>query len=262
MKQPRMIIFDANNWFRRRAEASTTGTPIRDCYNEVLRLSQNATCVVVWDGFKSLEARRKIYPAYKEKRNKPGNDFFESQKLFQKILEFSAATQVKVDGYEGDDVVAAIATRYRDYCDISISSNDGDLWQLGLPMDREKFPEEPHRVALYKTMVGDPSDNIGGAKGFGKGAWAKLTNPQKDMLHQIIASSRSMTAGEITEKVADFYPNKALAWFTSPEGQSLLKTYYSIVNFLPVPWDLIEKNMKAGLNQPTLANPIFEEYML
>lgn len=257
----KLIIIDGNNWFRRKAESDITGFPVRTCFNIIRNMRDPV--VVVWDGYNSLEPRRKIYPEYKKGRNKPGEDFYSSQKLFQEILELTQAVQVKVDGFEGDDVIAAIAKQYCGSCEIYIDSNDADLGQLGFIMSRPTpLPEKAHMLALYKTIVGDSSDNIPGAKGFGKTTWAKLTEEQKNTLHQIVVSGFAMTEEEITEKVQEFYPKGALIWFLVKENREKLLDFYKIVNFLPIPWKQIEDNMKAGINRPDLVEPILKEFML
>lgn len=262
MNNVNMTIIDGNNWFRRKAEGDVLGTPVRTCFREINRMCESGLVILVWDGFKALEPRRALYPEYKMKRTSPGESFYESQKLFSQIAEFTSAIQIKVDGFEGDDVVAAVANKYRKDCSIRIESNDADLCQLGLPIARNSIPDEPHWIALMKTMVGDASDNIPGAKGFGKGAWEKLTSQQKDTLHQIVASGHQMTEEAIREKVQDFYPKSALNWFVEVENRNQLLTYYKIVNFIPIPWDVIEKNMKPGVGKPELADPILAEFML
>lgn len=257
----KLIIVDGNNWYRRRAETSVTGTPTRDCFTEIQRM--NDPVIVVWDGYHAKKARRDIYPEYKATRNTPAESFYESQKLFQQILGFSKAIQVKLDNYEGDDVIAAIVTQYRGQIDMMIESNDADLGQLGVVMSRATpLPEKPHYLALYKAIVGDPSDNIPGAKGFGKTTWGKLTDEQKNTLSQIILSGEQMTDEDITNKVQEFYPKGALKWFMIKENRAQLALFYKIVNFIPIPWAAIQAKMEQGLNRPDLAENIMLRFML
>ena len=255
-----MIIVDGNNWFRRRAETDIMGTPVRNCFYELQNKPVSVVCV--WDGFNALERRRLIFPDYKRNRVPAGDNIYESQNMLKKLLNLSKVVSVQVDGYEGDDVIAAIAERYKGKANIYIESNDLDLYQLGLPMSRDKFPDTPRWIQLLKTMVGDSSDNIPGAKGFGKKSWEGLSDEQKHKLETIIVSGHGLTEDEIQAQVGDFFPSKALTWFKSKENRKLLLDYYKIVGYVPVPWDLIEKNMVPGHNQPDLAEPVFQEYMI
>lgn len=256
-----LVIVDGNNWFRRRAESTLMGSPVRNCFHELH--NKNAMVVCVWDGFKALEARRKLYPDYKVKRIAPPSEHYASQNLLKQLLEFSRVTQVQVDGFEGDDVIAALVERYRkDFKSIYLESNDLDLYQLACPMARDKFPERPKWVQLFKTMVGDPSDNIPGAKGFGKGSWEKLTEDNKAMIEHIILFGWGYTPEEVKEKVQDFFPPKALQWFCEKENRQQLLTFHKVVGFVAVDMALINKGMKHGMNRPDLAEPIFVEFML
>lgn len=255
-----MIIVDGNNWFRRRAETDVMGAPVRNCFYELQNKPDTVICV--WDGFGGLDKRRAIYPEYKRNRKPAGDNIYDSQGMLKKLLKLSKVVSVQVDGYEGDDVIAAIAERYKPQTKVYIESNDLDLYPLGCPMSRDRFPELPKWVRLYKTMVGDSSDNIPGAKGFGEKSWTGLTEEQKHKIETIIVSGHGLTEEEIEAMVSDFYPSRGLAWFKSKENRKLLLDFYKIIGYIPVPWDLIEKNMIPGHNQPLLAEPIFQEYMI
>lgn len=256
----KMILVDGNNWFRRRAEIDIVGQPVRSCYNEIQRMTGLVFCI--WDGFKSLEKRRAIVPEYKVHRKTPGESIYENQDLLKKVLKLSKAINIQVNGVEGDDVIAHLAFKYREKYDVFIQSNDLDLYQLGCTMDRQKFPDKPHWIKLYKTMVGDPSDNIKGAAGFGKGGWEKLTDHDKQTLEAIITSGWGLTEGEVLEKVKPFLSPKVANWIALKPNLDLLVKYYKIVGFLPVSDKDVEDNMIVGINRPDLAEPIFKEFML
>jgi len=257
-----LTIVDGNNWFRRRAETDIMGLPVRKCFQEIQGNSEHV--IVVWDGMNANARRRAIYPDYKVKRITPGEDIFKSQDLLKRLLVLGKASQVQVDGYEGDDVVAALALYYKDKVDnIFIESNDADLGQLGFPMSRATpLPEKPEFIAIYKAIVGDASDNIPGAKGFGKGSWEKLTDAQKRMLHHVVANCINETETVIKAKVEAFFPPKALTWFVKKENRMQVLDFYRIVNFLPIPMSVIQSNTRVGLNVPGEALQILEEYFI
>jgi len=88
------------------------------------------------------------------------------------MCQFLPIACIRVKGWEADDVIATLV-RSEPNEQFIIESTDVDFMQLpNVRIAREKpAPVEPQYMRLYKTLVGDPSDNIGGLKGFGKGAW-------------------------------------------------------------------------------------------
>ena len=100
------------------------------------------------------------------------------------------ANVIKVTNGEADDYIIANASEGD-----TVWSNDRDLWVLldkvsiytqattkvTPDMLMQKFNTyKPHEVKLYKALVGDPSDNIPGRRGFGPGAWDKLPQEKRD----------------------------------------------------------------------------------
>jgi len=258
----KLYIIDFSNWSRRRIQLDALASPIRACFYEIQHKPQDTLVIVVADGFNSLKARRDIYPEYKMKRTPAGEDIYQTMKWLYDLLKLSRAITIKMEGYEADDVIAAIALKYKSkFESVFIDSNDLDLYQLGLPMSRGNFPEEPQWVRLMKTMVGDPSDNIPGCKGFGKGAWEKLSVKQKQILEHILVSGHGLLTEDIEALVKDFFPPGSLKWFLEKENRDRLRFFYKIIGFLPIPWDNITKAMVQGTNRPDLVEPILREFM-
>ncbi len=111
------------------------------------------------------------------------------------ILDAFGIEQIDVKGYEADDVIATLVENFKKIdsedgkidLEILILSNDRDLWQLVganvfvmLPV-KDGFVEwigpdqvntrmgfGVNRVADYKALKGDPSDNIPGVAGIGE----------------------------------------------------------------------------------------------
>lgn len=255
---PRINIIDGNNYFRAKAETAF-GSPVKQCFQEIQNMYGMVICT--WDGMYAKKARKDLYPEYKAKRVFAGEDIYASQNLLRELLVFSKAIQITVDGFEADDVIAKLVFKYKDVAPIFINSNDLDLYQLGQPMRRDSFPDKPEYIKIYKTMIGDPSDNIPGCKGFGKESWKKLTDQQKQILEAVIASGHLLTPTEIMEKVSFLAP-KFVTWMGVPENMTTLRLYYRIIGFIDIPDDVLSKNMIQGLNRPELAYPIMEKYML
>lgn len=260
----KLIIIDGNNWFRRRIETDPMGSPVKSCFYEIQNQPNDTVIFLVWDGYGALKMRREIYPDYKVHRKPAGENIYASQDLFKKVALLGKAISIEVPGFEGDDVIAFLARKYGPrFQEVFIESNDLDLYQLGYPMARQKYPEIPKNIAIYKTMVGDSSDNIPGCKGFGEKSWFDLQQNQKDMLAQIIISGYDrLSDKEVQAKVDDFFPNRAKKFFYEKENRLLLNKFYKLITFKAVPEKLVDEHTKKGLNRPDLTNPIFEEYML
>lgn len=256
-----ITIYDGNNWFRRRAETDYTGKPVSTCFYEI----QNSPRfpIVVWDGFNGNAARRKIYPEYKRGRTPPGDDFFASQDLLKKVLGFSKAVQCEIPEFEADDVVAHLVERYREYADIFIESNDKDFLQLGVPMARSSIEVPSKWITFYKTMVGDTSDNIKGAVGFGDGGWNKLSERDRIQLRAIILNYINEPEDKVRAKLETVPLTKRVVnWMVEKENREQLVKYYKIVNFLGLPNEFVDEHMEQGKDRPDLAQPIFERFML
>jgi len=255
-----MTLVDGNNWFRRRIETVLVGNSVKNCFYELH--NKQGVVICVWDGFNALEKRRVLYPEYKLGRKKAGDNIYESQNLLKKLLKLSKVISLQVDGFEGDDVIAALAFKYKGKAKMYIESNDLDLYQLNLPMARDKFPEQAKWIKLMKTMVGDSSDNIPGATGFGKTSWEKFDDHQKQILEHIIVSGYALTEDQVRNMISSFFPVRALEWFVKKDNRNTLLTFYKVVGFENVPWPLIESSMYQGLNRPDLAEPVFNQYMM
>jgi 5'-3' exonuclease len=140
--------------------------------------------IVFWDGKNNSQRRKDIFPEYKQNRKQTLNEYqkesFDWQRQRVKLyLEELFIRQIMIDGCESDDLIAY-------YCHISedefktIFSSDKDLTQLiseqvsvYSPIKRQLYKngdkididdlEIPHEnIVVYKTIMGDKSDNIDG----------------------------------------------------------------------------------------------------
>jgi len=253
----RYRIFDANNFVRKAIERDHTGLVPRTLYNDVQKMVQDSAVLYVWDGFKGNDRRKAIYPAYKGKRQKPGESVYEAFKMVQRTLELSSAIQFKVDGYEADDVIATLARRYAANGDtIEIWSNDYDMMQLSAEYPNNIFVganPKPHvpmdMVRYYKVTVGDASDNIPGIEQFGDKTWAEV---DKDKLRRFIDDIVADGSSEIDlslPKRCKIHP-------------SSIRAHWEITGFFPVDIDLIVSSMKVGKNDPKAADNYLKEFFL
>ena len=139
------------------------------------------------------------------------------------ILDAFAIKQILVEGYEADDVIGTVATKFKGKVDIVIVSNDRDLWQLAgngniimVPGKKgeiewmgEKevdarlgFPAE--KIADYKGLRGDPSDNIPGVYGVGEVTATKLLQKYSS-LEEIYKNIDSVEPESLKNKLLENY---------------------------------------------------------
>lgn len=142
--------------------------------------------IVVPDGKNAKLRRQAFLPSYKEGRSKIP-EVSEQLNLArdictQAMLDLGAHV-VQQQGFEADDVIGYLCKVLRNEPNVVITS-DGDLtvlvdsnthvWRLG-KMNENPYGPFPHKyITLYKALVGDTSDKIPGAKGFGDVAWCDL----------------------------------------------------------------------------------------
>jgi DNA polymerase-1 len=189
------LLIDANNMLYRAYFVNDLrdkkGRRTSGVYNSIIMLTKLIDLftpdrlVIAWDGGKSIE-RSKIYPDYKAQRSKYRNEEdtanleFSRVKL-KEIFDQLPIYQIQVEGVEADDIIGYLNMKMKGAR--TIVSNDQDFFQLvgektsvfmpiksrvitSLNIEKELgFPVE-HYI-LYKSMVGDPSDNIKGISGIG-----------------------------------------------------------------------------------------------
>lgn len=151
--------------------------------------------LVAFDTGKKTE-RHLVYEAYKGGRTKAPDELQAQFPLARELLDSLRIKHYAREGYEADDIIATIATKYQHkFTDIFVISSDRDLLQLinskislVIPQNNSKkhkiinhfnFVAElgffPHQVPDFKGLVGDKSDNLPGVKGIGeKGAISLL----------------------------------------------------------------------------------------
>lgn len=143
--------------------------------------------ILVVEGKMSKSRRKAIYEGYKEGR---GSRPPESYDAFNRCKEELVTTfrnvgalAVSQEGVEADDVVAYLAQHLPG--EKIILSQDGDLsallsptvsqWRNGKLLTDNPYGPFPSKfTTVYKALVGDSSDNIKGAPGFGEKAFLDL----------------------------------------------------------------------------------------
>jgi 5'-3' exonuclease len=269
-----IVLIDANNVFRRMMEADHTGRPLSNIFYYVQHNTR--TPIVIWDGPNALQSRRDLVPEYKMKRTPLKDDISQGFDHLRKILKLSRAIQLRIAGYEADDVIASLANHLRTTHKVYIDSNDGDFLQLGLPTSRkdDMGSVRAEWIPLYKSLVGDPSDNIKGIPGFGDKAWESLAEFTKKKMVSWLENQ--LPQGITDEDWTNNYVKKIIDDFmVEPEFPLLekhivkfaeqlrqLQKYYRIVRFVHVPMEVIDAHMVRGSNTPSEAEKIFREFMI
>ncbi|MBI3998228.1 MAG: DNA polymerase I, partial [Armatimonadetes bacterium] len=139
--------------------------------------------------------RHEQYEAYKAHREAMPDDLRPQIGLSKQVLETLGIPIVEAEGFEADDVIATIARQAEAQgLDVLIVSGDLDTLQLvdgqtrvmvtsrGITETvvyddakvRERFGFAPTQLPDYKSLRGDPSDNIPGVPGIGEKTAASL----------------------------------------------------------------------------------------
>jgi 5'-3' exonuclease len=179
----------------------------------------NYTYLISWDS-KSIRrvnestdgVQKGIIPeVYKENRKKeempqPLKDFYEQAPYLQRAIEQLGIQQIKLDGFETDDVIASYCTILKGSVeDIVIVTSDRDYYQIldekvsiydgmkGNLITLDSWQKEngiiPEQYVHVGAMMGDDGDNIFGVPGWGEktslkeikkyGSWEKILEAYK-----------------------------------------------------------------------------------
>ena len=172
--------------------------------------------VGVWDGKNAKAYRQNFLPQYKAGRDKAPEVYEEltkAREVVNNILRYYGATVVVQDGAEADDVLAFLTQQLKATENI-IWTVDGDLCALvddnahvlrKGEVDENPYGAFPHKhILTYKSLVGDTSDRIPGAKGFGDAAFVKLVAAFGiEGLDQMLSEIENGTLPSLQENVED-----------------------------------------------------------
>jgi len=231
---PKLLLIDTFNFLHRAYHAlppsfrDANGEPTNAVYGVTSMLINMLTqvkpdyLVAALDGEKPT-FRVGDFTSYKAHR-KPMEDSLSSQ--IPKTLDMLSAfgvRQVLVEGYEADDVIATLALNFSGKVDVIIASNDRDLWQLAGKNVMLMVPDKkgklewvgkdevsarlgfaPDKIADYKGLRGDPSDNIPGVYGIGEKTAVKLID-QFGSVEEIYRNIDKVTPESLKEKLLENY---------------------------------------------------------
>lgn len=157
--------------------------------NKIIHWTKPTHLLVVFDG-EIQNARCLENEAYKKNRidysvvEEIDNPFVQLP-LIKECLDVMGIIYYETQTCEADDVIASYILKYKKHCEIVLSSYDSDFFQLLSPgvqilryrgksttlIDSQVFADKygiaPQSYVFYKSMVGDPADNIKGIYGVG-----------------------------------------------------------------------------------------------
>lgn len=253
-------MIDGNNRFRAHFEKMGPQA-LSNLYNHSVTFNPDDKVIWVWDAPGGSGARKSLYPDYKGASNNiPTDHFFETMKFFKQILQHSNCLQIEVPEFEADDVIAALALGSQQQ--ILIDSNDADF--LVLLSDKIQCTRDPlkgveaRHIRLYKTLVGDKSDNIPGLKGFGEKGFIEMPDNVKDLLVSHFTGSQTLTGAD-TMQMCGLKKSQAANWDLM---QADLQTFWRIVGFFDVPPELLQLHITAGVHNPLEAQKLLASQLM
>lgn len=189
----KLLIFDSNaimhhvfNGYKKSPTYTEDGTPnymLRGFYQyteKAIKDQKPDYVVFVFDP-KGKTFRHDIFPEYKGQRPAKDPEFSIQEPFIQEYLKTTGYPVFCVSGFEGDDLIATIASRASKsshFSDILIYTGDKDMLQLlddkisiynlrnkvVISKDNilDHFPVTVDKVVDYLTLIGDKVDNVKG----------------------------------------------------------------------------------------------------
>jgi DNA polymerase-1 len=192
-----------------------------------------AGLVVAWDA--GMSGREKTYDLYKAQRPPRPDLLREQWPHLMPLVEAFGYTNVKVEGYEADDVIGSLARRAQEEgIPVMVVSGDRDVYQLvgdGVRVmttsrgvtetkiyDREgvieRYGVPPELVTDLIGLKGDTSDNIPGVPGIGDKTAAQLLQ-EFGSLEEVLANVDKVSGAKrkqnLVEHADDARVSKELA---------------------------------------------------
>jgi DNA polymerase I len=216
--KPELFLIDGNSLAYRAFFAlpesigTSDGRPTNAIYGlasmlvKIIDEHRPAGVVVAWDA--GMSGREVTYDLYKAQR-KPRPDLLREQwPNLMPLVEAFGYTNVKVEGYEADDVIASLTRQAREEgIDVMVVTGDRDAYQLVGPGIRvmstsrgitetkiydeaaveERYGVPPALITDLMGLRGDTSDNIPGVPGIGEKTATQLLQ-RFGTLERVLAS--------------------------------------------------------------------------
>lgn len=232
----RLFLIDGNSYCYRAYYAikelkTDKGFPTNAIYgffnmlNKIIH-EENPSYMAVSFDTKEPTFRHKEYKEYKIHRKPMPDDLVIQLPWIKKILIALDISIYEVEGYEADDVIATLATRFKkNKIEVYIGTSDKDILQLvdhnlkvyrpydkvksvlGIPEVVQKYGVTPDKIADFLALKGDSSDNIPGIPGIGKKTAAKLISKYGG-IEKIFSNLEKIESFKLREKISH-YKNQA-----------------------------------------------------
>ena len=189
--------------------------------------------LVAWDA--GMSGREEVYSEYKGHRESKPDLLAEQWPHMEPLVDSFGYVNVKVPGFEADDVIATIARKAREHGhDVMVLTGDRDLFQLVEPGVRvmatgrgvtdtkiydhdavvDRYGIEPALIPDFVGLKGDTSDNIPGVPGIGEKTASQLLQEWgslEGVLDNVDAISGAKRKQNLTEHADDARISKTLA---------------------------------------------------
>jgi DNA polymerase I len=189
--------------------------------------------LVVWDA--GMSGRKEVYEEYKGQRDSKPDLLAEQWPHMQPLVDAFGYENVRVDGYEADDVIATVAREAREKgYEVMVVTGDRDLFQLIEPgvrvmatsrgitetkvYDRDavidRYGIAPELIPDFVGLKGDTSDNIPGVPGIGEKTASQLIQEHgslEGVLDNIDQISGAKRKENLTNHAEDARVSKTLA---------------------------------------------------
>ena len=228
------------------------------------------TYVAVCFDMKGSTIRKELFAEYKATRSKMPEDLACQIERMHEIVNALEMPVFKVSGFEADDLIGTLSLQAeKAEQSVVVLTGDQDLLQLVSPTTsvympasppklptlfspekvREKYGFDPLQMIEYKSMRGDPSDNIPGIPGIGDVGATKLIQEfgtLNELYRQLHEGGAPSVKGALRQKILD-----------GEESARMSHQLATIIRDAPITLDL--ELTKLELKDPTAALTLFKE---
>src|SRR3954468_23849517 len=187
------------------------------------------TTLVAWDA--GMSGREEVSADYKAGRKKRPDLLSEQWPQMEPLVEAFGYRNVRVPGYEADDVIASLARRAREQgIDVMVVTGDRDSFQLiedgvrvmatsrGITETKiydhdavvERYGIPPDLIPDFYGLKGDTSDNIPGVPGIGDKTASELLQ-RFGTLEKVLASVDEISGAKRKENLTEHADNARMS---------------------------------------------------
>jgi len=253
--------------------ATSTGTPTNAIFGFASMLVKILTdygpkaTVVVWDAGDT--GRKALYSDYKAQRTSRPDLLKEQWPHLEPLVEAFGYRNLRVDGYEADDVIASIVHRAEaEHVPVMVVTGDRDAYQLvgngvrimttsrGITDTRvydrdgvvERYGIPPELIPDFIGLKGDTSDNIPGVPGIGDKTAADLLQ-KFGSLEKVLASVEEITGAKRKQNLIEHADDARIS-----------KQLATVKRDIPIDFDL--QSFVAAAPDRSRLREVFREFEL